>query len=286
MNFDRDLLVHGVRRIHAAVMSTLASSAVSPVLARMLLLSLAVHLVAMMIVQPRRYHVRPPESVIVARLMDARDQRPVPVVVATPAPLPEPVATVQVEAPVPTPVPIVIPESPPKESPPKPVAAEVPATVPADPQPQTEPAPPLPATEPEPAPPAAALPSEAGEAALTEAPPRSVADSLLPELPVMLDTTWYEARDLDVSPTAARRIQPGYPPSAVEAGIEGTVKLMLRIDEFGEVREVEVVDEDPPGVFGDSAVEAFKAGQFNPARRDGQFVRALIYIRVFYQLRR
>ncbi len=100
----------------------------------------------------------------------------------------------------------------------------------------------------------------------------------------MLDTTWYEARQLDISPRAAQPINPVYPLEAARRGIEGTVKLLLRVDEYGVVQDVQVMEGEPPGIFDQSAVEAFRTGKFLPARKDGRPVRAQIYIRVRYEL--
>lgn len=164
--------------------------------------------------------------------------------------------------------------------------AQVPLPEPAEPvQPVVEPAP---AAEEKPAPPqpvAAASPEPVVPTATVPLPRAEPADAPdLPSVAVMVDSTWYEARQLDAQPRAMARIEPAYPEAARRQGIEGTVKLRLRIDEFGVVREVEVEEGEPPGVFDASALEAFSQGRFVPARKDGRPVRALIYIRVRYEL--
>lgn len=146
--------------------------------------------------------------------------------------------------------------------------------------PESKPEPPAEA-EPAPAAPAEARPVLQPVA---EAPARPQPASGLPSLPVMIDSNWYEARQLDVQPRAIARIEPRYPPEARRRGIEGSVKLEMRIDEYGVVREVEVTEGDPPGVFDESALAAFRQGRFQPARKDGRPVRALITIRVRYEL--
>lgn len=108
--------------------------------------------------------------------------------------------------------------------------------------------------------------------------------AVLPSVPVMIDTTWYTARQLDVQPKARDAIRPDYPEEARKAGIEGVVTLIVRVNEFGEVKDVKVESATPEGVFDDSAVKAFEAGAFLPARLAGRAVRAEIRIRVTYQL--
>jgi len=114
--------------------------------------------------------------------------------------------------------------------------------------------------------------------------PAGSAAPALPSIPVMVDSTWYEARQLDVQPRASQPINPVYPPDAVRRNQQGSVKLKLKVDEFGAVKDVEVEEGDPPGVFDESALDAFKKGRFEPAMKNGQPVRALIYIRVRYEL--
>jgi protein TonB len=225
-------------------------------MARMLLLSLSLHAAVVMLVQPRSSPVLRDSVVISARL------------VANPVPSPPP-ASVQVE-------PVIQP--PPVPKPPEPVKlalspqlAPSPVTAPANnasPQPavDTKPA----ATTPDPKD--------------VVARPATSTSPALPSVPVMVDTHWYEARQLDVQPKASQPINPPYPPEAQRRNQQGTVKLKLKVDEFGVVQDVEVEEGSPPGVFDDSALAAFKKAHFEPARKDGQPVRALIYIRVRYEL--
>jgi protein TonB len=100
----------------------------------------------------------------------------------------------------------------------------------------------------------------------------------------MLDTTWYEVRQLDVQPRALGSVQPVYPGVARRRGVEGSVKLMLKIDEFGVVQEAAVEEGDPPGVFDAAALEAFRQARFAPAKKNQRPVRALVYVRVVFRL--
>lgn len=234
-------------------------------LGRMLLLSLGLHLAVIMIVQPRPYPPAAEVMVISARLdEEARPESdPVTEVPVPPAPLPVPALGAPEAAPA------VSPKGSPPELAPMAVAqAEAP-----------------PVARPEPVAEAANPPGQA----VTAPPPlhseaRPAPAASLPSLPVMVDTTWYEARQLDTQPRAAAAIQPRYPPGARQRGIEGSVNLRMRIDEFGVVQDVRVEEGDPPGVFDASALEAFRAGRFIPARRDGRSVRAEILVKVRYEL--
>jgi protein TonB len=65
-----------------------------------------------------------------------------------------------------------------------------------------------------------------------------------------------------------------YPPIALRSGIEGVVYLELFVDRRGEIRQISVLRETPPGRgFGDAAVNAFKGIRAEkPAESNGQEV--------------
>lgn len=156
------------------------------------------------------------------------------------------------------------------------------------------PAPPLPV-----APiPAEAKPSEEKPAAavakpVTAAPPASpavsapgpAAQTASAPLGIGIDTTWYDARQVDVHAHAVAPIVPLYPDEARRRNQEGTLKLLLKIDDLGRVRDAEVLEADLPGVFDEVALEAFKNARFHPAMKNGRPVRYQAYIRVVFKLR-
>lgn len=107
----------------------------------------------------------------------------------------------------------------------------------------------------------------------------------LPSLPLGIDTTWYSARQVDVHPKAIGLIEPAYPERAKENDIEGSIKLMLKIDDLGRVQEAEVVEAVPPGMFEEAALAAFRDARFRPAMRDGRPVRYQAYMRVEFKLK-
>lgn len=110
--------------------------------------------------------------------------------------------------------------------------------------------------------------------------------SVLPTLEMALvdDPTYYSAKQLDVHPQAAQPVRPEYPDGAADAGTEGHVTLKLLIDDSGKVREVSVVDAQPPGAFEESALAAFRGARFLPGQRNGRPVKSQILIKVTYEL--
>ncbi len=141
----------------------------------------------------------------------------------------------------------------------------------------------VPSRAPEPSP-ASPVPPEARSAPV-EPTPAAQRDSGLPSLPIDIDTNWYLARQVDVHPKAIGKIEPAYPEEAKRGNIEGTLKLMLKIDDLGRVQSVEVVEAMPPGVFDAAAVAAFASARFQPALKDGRPVRYQAYMRVDFKLK-
>lgn len=173
------------------------------------------------------------------------------------------------------------------------VSAHVDAAAPTEPvqpeMPEPLPGAPPPAEAPD------ALPVEAptGSAAVSPspqvdatapaaAPTESVAAQPTPGISLPVDLTYYSVRELDVQPRARGRIEPVYPEAADAQRLSGRVRLQLKLEADGRVSDVEVVQADPPDVFDDSAVRAFRAARFSPAWRGGRPVRALLLIEVEY----
>ena len=96
------------------------------------------------------------------------------------------------------------------------------------------------------------------------------------------DSTYYDARDLDVYPRALNEILPNYPAEADRQGMSGKVHLLLTLEADGRVSDIKVVSANPPGVFEESAVKAFRVMRFAPLQKNGRPVRAQVLIEVVY----
>lgn len=104
------------------------------------------------------------------------------------------------------------------------------------------------------------------------------------EIPLLEDPTWYPARQVDVHPAPLHPIKPDYPDKGEQQGLEGSVVVLLLIDEAGVVREATVVEANPEGVFEESALLAFRGARFAPAQKNGRAVKSRVLIRVSYEL--
>lgn len=132
---------------------------------------------------------------------------------------------------------------------------------------------------PPPVEPAASYPPSATPAAdaplAPESPPVAAITSAV-------DLTYYTAREVDVHPRPLREIVPAYPADAERQRLSGTLRLQLKLEADGRVSDIELVSADPPDVFDESAVRAFRDAHFAPAQKDGRPVRALMLIEVVY----
>lgn len=242
-----------------------------------LLLSLSLHLAVLGLVQPAPGGGEMETMVINARLAlpTPETQQDVPQVISEPVPEPAAERVPQpVVAPVTAPQPLLT-SNVPSPAPPLPVS----------------PTPVEPAPTPKPTPVAAAAAVSPPEVKPASAPATAVIGTATPHagpsvpLSIGFDSTWYVARQVDVHARAQSSIVPDYPDQARRRSQEGTLKLMVKIDDLGRVRDVEVVEADLPGVFDEAALEAFRNTRFHPAMKDGRPVRYQAYIRVVFKLR-
>lgn len=103
------------------------------------------------------------------------------------------------------------------------------------------------------------------------------------EVPMIEDTTYYTAKEVDVHPTALQVIQPRYPDEAAKDKVSGSVVLLLLLDESGKVQEISVEESIPSGIFDQSAIEAFRNAPFSPAQRHGRVVKSRVRIKINYE---
>lgn len=81
-----------------------------------------------------------------------------------------------------------------------------------------------------------------------------------------------------------RSVEPDYPGEARRRQVEGSVELQFVVGSNGRVKEVEVVDSTPPGVFDAEAVAAVKRWRYDARREDGVPVDAQARVRLEFRL--
>ena len=94
------------------------------------------------------------------------------------------------------------------------------------------------------------------------------------DIPLIRDPVYYSPRELDAFPAALAPIQPACPETATAQRVNGQVRLLVLIDEFGLVNDASVLDAQPAGYFEEPTLAAFRAARFSPAQRQGHAVKS------------
>jgi protein TonB len=89
------------------------------------------------------------------------------------------------------------------------------------------------------------------------------------------------ADQLDVRPLIMTRVMPEYP-AQLASGARGRVVLRLFIAADGTLDRLQIAHAEPPGVFDQSALEAFSKARFTPGKKKGQAVPSLLLIEVTF----
>ena len=71
------------------------------------------------------------------------------------------------------------------------------------------------------------------------------------------------------------RVQPDYPPRALERGIEGWAIVEFAISPTGRTKDVRVVESEPPGTFDQAAIRAIERWKYTPKVQDGTAVESV-----------
>jgi protein TonB len=95
---------------------------------------------------------------------------------------------------------------------------------------------------------------------------------------VMTDDT------VDQPPRAAYQAPVVYPPRARTGGVEGFVVFSLLIGITGEIEQVKIVESYPEGLFDEAATQGINQWKFEPAKYQGQAVRAWAKQRIRFDL--
>jgi protein TonB len=91
------------------------------------------------------------------------------------------------------------------------------------------------------------------------------------------------AADSDIVPLV--RVEPAYPPRAMERGIEGWVIVEFTISAAGTVKDPQVVDASPRSVFDRAALRAVRKWKYNPRIENGEAVeRSGVKVRLSFDL--
>ncbi|MEO1133946.1 MAG: energy transducer TonB [Cyanobacteria bacterium J06639_1] len=207
---------------------------------------------------------------------------------------PPPVADVA-EAPEPPPAPA--PEPPPAQLDPlldsfrtdePPDLLELPSRSPVV-EPESEAVAPEPPPAPEPAPtlrpppPLAAVPTPPAPA-IAPAPPAEPLEAIAPAPPAPEPQAAISGPTELARPIPGRQRQPEYPSLARRRNQEGRVTLRARVDETGQVIQVEVSNSSGYPSLDEAAADAVEQWQFSPARRGEEAIASWVNIPINFSL--
>ena len=105
-----------------------------------------------------------------------------------------------------------------------------------------------------------------------------------PAIELPIEELYFRSSDLDQQPYPLTSVAPSYPPHALLNEIDGWVRLLLMIDETGQIRHLEVLEGSPPGEFEEAAVAAFRFAPFSPGRRGGEAVKSRMIIKLEFKI--
>ncbi len=94
----------------------------------------------------------------------------------------------------------------------------------------------------------------------------------------------FSSGDLDQPLTAVSRMSPVYPMNAKRRNIEGRVRVRFVVGENGNVEDVTILDEKPPGVFDKAVIDCVSDWRFEPGTVGGVPVRTVAETTIRFEL--
>jgi TonB family protein len=90
----------------------------------------------------------------------------------------------------------------------------------------------------------------------------------------------------DEPPVMQYFVNPEYPESAVQSGLEGIIKIKCTVDETGRVVEAELFESNVSEEMDLAALGAARSCRFKPARKNGKPVRSTVMVPFQFALSR
>jgi protein TonB len=100
-----------------------------------------------------------------------------------------------------------------------------------------------------------------------------------------IGTMVFDESDVDVPPRPISRMGVDYPRRAREAGIEGTVSLVLVISRTGKVTDVSI-EHSPSQLFNNPVIQTVRQWKFEPAQKGGVAVQVRMRQNISFKLDR
>lgn len=85
-------------------------------------------------------------------------------------------------------------------------------------------------------------------------------------LPGSVSPIAYDQSEVDQEPITVIKTTPVYPYRARKLNLSGEVRVKFLVDANGQVRDIRIIEADPPGVFDKSVIDALSSWRFQPGR--------------------
>jgi periplasmic protein TonB len=94
----------------------------------------------------------------------------------------------------------------------------------------------------------------------------------------------FHSDELDRQPERISMVNPVYPYRAKRLGIQGVVTVKFLVDRSGAVRELTIIEADPPDIFNEAVMKTLDKWKFKPGRKDGKDVETWITTSIRFEL--
>lgn len=94
----------------------------------------------------------------------------------------------------------------------------------------------------------------------------------------------YDQAHVDQAPMTIVKTRPAYPYRARRLHLSGEVRVKFLVDTGGQVRDIQIIQADPPDVFDNSVISALSRWRFAPGRLQGRPVATWVTTTIVFRL--
>lgn len=103
-------------------------------------------------------------------------------------------------------------------------------------------------------------------------------------IPVANFNRTFSEGELDSIPVPTYKMAPQYPYRAKRLNISGHVKVRFLVDREGNVKNIEIVEAEPPGIFEKSVMKALASWKYSPGELTGEKVDTIVSTTIVFNL--
>lgn len=119
---------------------------------------------------------------------------------------------------------------------------------------------------------------------LADGPPITLSDSRPSLAAPTANAGAYDQADVDQVPVSIVKTRPAYPYRARRLNLSGEVRVKFLVESSGHVRDIKIIQADPPDVFDHSVISALSRWRFAPGRLQGRPVATWVTTTIVFRL--